>query len=205
MNRNDDIYTRTGVYGTWKHTDGKLMDISIGKGRMVWGVNKLHSLYSRHGVNGNWKYHKNSPKCQQVSATKDGRVCCTTKDRKFYYSDKPNTWVLVQNWRVKWIGCASGGNFWGIGHNDRIYHGKKRRSRNRGMSRRLQRAGRHKGNRMSLRLRRNGNNNQNFLGRLERDINDIKERISKSYHLKRQNPKQERRRRILAQILPNNN
>lgn len=39
MNSANQIYTRSGVNGTWQYIEGSLMQISVGGEGRVWGVN----------------------------------------------------------------------------------------------------------------------------------------------------------------------
>ncbi len=72
VNKWDNIYYRSGVYGSWRQIDGKLVQVSVSDdGQHVWGVNKKNELFHRNGVGGSWK--KKADYFRHVSVNSDGK------------------------------------------------------------------------------------------------------------------------------------
>jgi hypothetical protein len=56
VNSNDDIFTRPGIYGSWHHIGGKLVDISAHANGEVWGINRQGSVFVRYKISGEWTH-----------------------------------------------------------------------------------------------------------------------------------------------------
>jgi len=88
----------------------KMESISAGKGDRVWGASTGGEVYYMDGNDGKWVQDK-AAMCSQISATEDGRVCCTSPENTVLVSDKVGEWLQVRGWNnVMWVGCANKGN-----------------------------------------------------------------------------------------------
>jgi hypothetical protein len=48
VNSADQIYTRTGIYGSWQLIAGSLVDISAHENGEVWGINRQKDVFIRY-------------------------------------------------------------------------------------------------------------------------------------------------------------
>jgi len=95
--------------------------ISTGKGDRVWGASKDGEVYYMDGIDGKWIQDKTAL-CKQISATEDGRVCCTSTENTVLVSEKLGEWLQVKGWsNIGWVGCANKGNMCATNTNNEIF------------------------------------------------------------------------------------
>jgi hypothetical protein len=87
LNRNDDVFYREGINGTWRQINGKLSLISVARDGRVWAVNSNEDVYTRDNVDemGNWlKIEGGKFKFIYAGAGDGGVYAITSKDDIFY-------------------------------------------------------------------------------------------------------------------------
>merc|ERR1712228_699582 len=79
---NDTIWTRTT--GGWRHVNGRLKQVSVGKNHNVWGVNRANQIFARiGGINGHWKYIPG--RLANISVGYDGQVWGVNRYQYIYW------------------------------------------------------------------------------------------------------------------------
>lgn len=124
VNRNEDIYWRQGMAGSWQKVGGKLVHVSVnGKdGEYVWGTNRNDDIYFRSGLRGQWKHI--GGKLTQISVGQRGHVWGVNRADNIYYRNGVNgQWKGIGGKLVYVsVGGPNGEYVWGVNRNDDIYY-----------------------------------------------------------------------------------
>ena len=113
----------------------KMKMISVGKDGRLWGTNNISVGNKSESVtyykDTNWGLQDwvrdTSSRCNKVSATEDGRVCCIGDDKRIYVSDKFRVWSKLEgkeprDWSdIESVSCASGGMLCAIDGQKNVY------------------------------------------------------------------------------------
>ncbi len=100
----------------WKIQSGRLMQVSVGSAKQIWGVNSARRIYQRSSRG--WSGRPGSLK--QVSVGADGVVWgVNSLDKVFRWTGR--SWQYYSQRKLKQISVGSARHIWGVDASNRVY------------------------------------------------------------------------------------